>query len=391
MKALEIAGLQSHLLARPNVSGRAPAISTFSFSPLALYGACARASHLHLIDPSVASPESRITSALIREHVDNAGADFAVLKTVKRFKDHWRAHFIGTVAEGLGYLEMINDGYVWADHFENLLGGNPKATASPDYVFTGPNGIGTALVESKGSRSPVATRFKGMVRRGYKRQIEPHLGHSIGGAPATHGFSIGSHLYSSTKAEMHIHHTAVPSTLGSSGSSAAPAPLVQRGNYATAFNLAHSVALGSAIRTGDETGDIPFVRMPWRGRHWLTSYIFGGVSHGGMMSDIGGLLQSADWSFPGVAAPAYGFAIEENVAKVVLGRCLGQPELRESLSLDTLQFQDEPAGSELDREAASPSGVVFPDGLAIIGRGHLQGQTVVWDTSERRLRTRGNP
>jgi hypothetical protein len=58
------------------------------------------------------------------------------------------------------YLVMIRDGYVWADHFEQLKGGAAGVTATPDFVFSRPNDAAVALVESKGTRSARQNAFE---------------------------------------------------------------------------------------------------------------------------------------------------------------------------------------------------------------------------------------
>ena len=75
---------------------------------------------------------------LVREHVDNISVDFAVMSTADNFKDYVKSYFAGTIASALAYLEMIGDGYVWSDHFENLGGGNTSTKRTPDFVFARP-------------------------------------------------------------------------------------------------------------------------------------------------------------------------------------------------------------------------------------------------------------
>src|SRR5262245_23419041 len=89
------------------VTGRAPANLRISFSPTDLFGAGARCTHMHIINPSAATPESLIISSLVEQHVDDTSTDFAVLKTADSFKDYVKSYFAGTVAAGLAYLQMI--------------------------------------------------------------------------------------------------------------------------------------------------------------------------------------------------------------------------------------------------------------------------------------------
>ena len=84
---------------------------------------------------------------LVEQHVDDFGDDFAILASARSLKDFVKSYFVGTVAAGLAYLVMINEGYVWADHFENIGGGNPTHARKPDFAF-GMAGTGVALMES---------------------------------------------------------------------------------------------------------------------------------------------------------------------------------------------------------------------------------------------------
>ena len=176
-------------------------------------------------------------------------------------------YFSGTVAVGLAYLTMIQEGYTWSDHFENVGGGNTAVKKSPDFVFVDGKGD-TTLVESKGTRS-TSTSFNSTVREGYDDQVEPHLGYTVGTSTATHGYCIGSDLSDSSKAELNIHHTGAV-TAGTGGGSA-PGPgtsaAVQRHNYATALRLAHSESLCGQIRRGRlEDEIIPFFWFEWLGK-----------------------------------------------------------------------------------------------------------------------------
>lgn len=97
--------------------------------------------------------------ALVEQHVDYTSSDFAILKSADQFKDYVKSYFSGTIAAGLAYLAMIADGYVWADHFESIGGGNAYASQSPDFVFCHGAQGSTALVESKGTRSANSATF----------------------------------------------------------------------------------------------------------------------------------------------------------------------------------------------------------------------------------------
>lgn len=357
--------------------GRAPGFSTINFGPLDLYGAAARCSHLHVISPSVATPESYLVRSLIEQHVDDVSSDFAILPTAANFKDFVKSYFAGTVASGLAYLAMIDDGYVWSDHFENVGGGNPAVTKSPDYVFTGP-ATGTALVESKGTRGASLAAFNRTVDAGYVTQVEPHLGYTVGGVTATHGYCVGGWLTSTTKAELLVHHTGSAGSVGtgvggqSATGSQTPTAPIQRQNYATAFLLAHSQRLGQQLReTTAERFNVPFFRVKWRGLTWLTGF---------PLSRWQWWLDEEIW-FPHSPTdqPPF-FAVEEKIATSVLSSFFSYNSTDESLDIQPLSRDFRNA---LMRGEGPQVGAAFPDGLAVIRSDYkLIGQTS-WDPKRR--------
>lgn len=362
-KDLGLTTIVPHANTSSNVSGRPPSIASITFSPMELYGAAARCSHLHTINPAFVTPESRMISALLEEHVDDVSNDFAILSSADNFKDFIKSYFAGTVAAGVAYLEMIRDGYVWSDHFENLGGGSTGTKKTPDFVFAGP-GNGVALMESKGSRSATSNAFDTTVRDGYVDQVDPHLGHVVGSATATHGYCIGAYLQSTTQAELRVHHTAAPvSTSGGGAGDPASIAVVQRHNYATAFRLAHSEPLSQQLRSGDGPGEIPFLRFEWRGRKWLTTYFLAAAAN--LPGELRPLMRYL--GFIPHLGPDFGFAIEETVALAALNHFLaGTPREVGPLEMTSLSLKGEGMSGELQ------DGTVFPDGLAIVsGRADL--------------------
>jgi len=141
IKDLSVASVQPHPLSPvpAGVTGRAPVNLRISFTPTDFFGAAARCTHMHVVNPAAVTPESFIISSLVEQHVDDTSPDFAVLKTADTFKDDVKSYFAGTVAARLAYLQMIGDGYVWADHFENFAAAGAAMTArTPDFVFSRP-------------------------------------------------------------------------------------------------------------------------------------------------------------------------------------------------------------------------------------------------------------
>jgi hypothetical protein len=328
-----------------------------------------------------------MVKSLVEQHVDNTSHDFAVLTSADQFKDYVKSYFAGTIASALGYLAMIADGYVWSDHFENIKGGNPAVRRSPDFVFARPGQPDVALMESKGTRSATSGAFDATIKDGYVGQIEPHLGYSVGTATATHGYSIGSWLTSTTKAELNIHHTDAvsavpPGAPPPSGSIAA----VQQNNYATAFRLAHSEQLSQQIRSGDIPEEIPFYQFEWLGRKWLTSrMIRGWFDHGdARYKQSLDRLAYSDFFFP-YARFYPTFAVDRSCADGLLKALSGfWPE--------DAPFPIEPLPETLRKEArggeAAAAAAIFPDGLAVSYNGFsgAEGSHIaVWLRKERRF------
>lgn len=376
----------TQLVARPSaaagVIGRVPGISTINITPFELFGAAARCSHLHLVNPAIVTPESLMIARLIEPHVDDHSNDFAVLGTTNRFKDFVKSYFVGTVAAGLAYLAMTQDGYIWADHFENLGGGNTSHTKKPDFAFSGV-GTGIALMESKGSRSDSLGGLDATVADGYTHQVEPHLGHQVGGVTASHGYCIGAWLQSTTKAELRIHHTAAP-----------VAPLaprsdedlsnIQRQDFATAFALAYGPSLGAALRAGrSHVADIPFLRFQWLEREWVTGLDLDLLSRSYWPLGLWPESFSDDqWA---LFVTGRLFAVELSRAEIALERFLG--------AVDRHIRSPELTPVDVDlREAARRGeegtlGAVFPDGLALIDLTSIQSkiEPVLWNVRQRQF------
>lgn len=387
-KDLGIVKTTDHPNATAGVMGRALGVKGIHFTPLELFGAAARCSHLHFVNPALATPESLMIGALIEQYVDNVSTDFSILATAGNFKDFVKSYFVGTVASGLAYLAMIEDGYYWGDHFENVTGGNPTIKRSPDYVFTG-NGTGTALLESKGTRSAALTTFDGTVETGYLDQVEPHLGHNINGVCATHGFAIGAWMTSTTKAEMHVHHTTAITSIGPRGAAGTPSLTVQQHSYATAMGLVQGPELASQIRRG-RIEDVPAMfRFHWLERSWLMSPRW-------MMippfwdEDVHPHIRWLWSGKPGArrpegSLPFMGFAIDEQTAKSVFSR-FSQPDTLKVPPLNVEPLPEELRG-RARRDYDGRAGAVFPDGLALIGWGNRLSdpQPVRWIAEEQRF------
>jgi hypothetical protein len=348
-----------HGSSRAGVAGRTPAVTSITFTPVEFFGAAARCLHTHVINPAVVTPESLLLSALVAPHVDDVSAPFGVLGSADRFKDYARSYFAGTVAAGLAYLQMIADGYVWSDHFENLAS---VAGQTPDFVFARPGHPGVALVESKGTRRASVRGFNRIVRAGYTRQVEPHLGSTIGTAAATHGFCLGGWLTSTQQADMLIHYTAPSHTAGTSGGS--PPSTVQLNNYATAFRLAHSEELSREIRGGTIDRIVEFSTFNWVGLDFVSSPFL--VERGRKPLAMRAM---NPWE---VSA----FAVERRTAAAVLRAVSRRRTFDGALELPEMSI-DSMVSARFDR------GALFPDGFAVLSAEcQYEPKAVTWNPRE---------
>ena len=383
-KNLHISKTQGHTILQPGLIGFSPSISAINFTPLELFGAMARCHYTHLLNPHAVSWEVNHMASLLEQHVDDINIPFNLLASADTMKDFVQNYFIGTVAAGIAYLVMINDGYVWSDHWENLvpklLG---KAKKTPDFIFASPS-QGTALMESKGTRSAKTSAFDTTVSDGYVDQVQPHLGASIGGSNATHGYAIGSHLVSTTQASINIHHTRVPASVSGSGAPPGSPTAIQRHNYATAFSLAHGPNLGQQIRDGQARQPLAFFRFWWGGRSWVSN------TRPGPIIEI--LLDAGQVWLPGGPVPGqpFSFAIREDRASEALRQFLlpaGEaPALEYRVPIDGIgDGLSYSRGIEriASERGEGAEGAIFPDGFAVISATHQpKAEAVFWDGFE---------
>lgn len=357
-KELAVSKVTGHLDRRPSpVRGRAPAVERINFTPVELYGAMARCSHLHMVNADAVTAESETCRYLLSQYVDERQKHFAILKTADRLKDFSRTHLAGVVGAGIAYLQMIRDGYVWCDHFENLaLGGSQPTKKSPDFVFSRREDETVALTESKSTRGSSRPQFDGTVRRGYLEQVSPYLGMAVGTAVASHGFAIGSWMTSSTSAEIFVHHTASSSgSAGSSGEGSSDPTSVRRGNYLNAMSLLFGSDVAAAARSGRWTPvDAHFVTGRWLGREWLL-----GFAAPNRLYEYDGVAVTL-LDRPASSRSFNGFALDWAIARRFLRSLLpfgtGPNPLIELPEID----------ARLIAEASRSEGAIFPDGFAVI-------------------------
>ncbi|NTG29981.1 hypothetical protein G6L08_22800 [Agrobacterium rhizogenes] len=359
-KSLQTSLVTAHADARPTpVRGRAPAVREITFTPSELFGAMARCSHLHVVDPTVVSHESEIYRNLVGQHVDEDKAPFAILATADRLKDYSARHMTGVVGDGLAYLQMVRDGYEWFDHFENLpITGSSGTTRSPDFVFSRRDDRTVALSESKATRGSSREKFNRTVSKAYSEQVSPYLGLKLGSSIVSHGFAIGSYMTSNVRAELLIHHTSSDGSEDSRDYDGDPSS-VRKGNYLNIISLLFGADASTLARSG--SWSVRDRRLPttrWLGRDWLIGY----------QNRYGAYLWPEEeflyWFrrpyLPPRFVGASRFALDLEVAKAVF-RALEQPEAAAGL-LDNIPEM----GSDLIEDARQSGGAVFPDGFAVL-------------------------
>jgi hypothetical protein len=105
------------------------------------------------------------------------------------YKDFVGAGQKGLIGASLAYLDLMDRGYTWVAHWEDLV---PKLTTSahPDFIFT--DGRGVCIADAKGSGAP---KFGDAVKFAWKRQILPNLNSLAAiGLTTTKGYVIGTHI-----------------------------------------------------------------------------------------------------------------------------------------------------------------------------------------------------
>lgn len=385
-KNLSVQSVTPHITPKVDaVRGRAPNVLAMSFTPQELYGAMARCSHLHSISPDAVTFESEGCRHLISQHVDDLADDFFIMTSAKRLKDFSRTHMVGVVGAGLAYLQMVRDGYVWCDHFENLpLTGLAQTRKSPDFVFNRPGEDDVALTESKATHGTSRKAFQATVTRGYHDQVSPYFGMKVGGSLASHGFSIGSWMTSPTRAELLVDHTAVTTAPNPPGDLGNPIA-IRRGNYLTVLSLMFGPSIASAARAGTWLiSDAGLLTTTWLGRQWLLGFPPPYLGSRFWAGEYRELSIYIDWT----AWPLLNeFALELHVAEAVF-RSLSIPDSHDEL-LSGIEVMSE----DLMARAKEAGGAVFPDGLAVLGKQEMIEPVKIsyWDPQAGEIKERSFP
>jgi hypothetical protein len=370
-KSLRTSKVTAHRDARPEpVRGRAPGTRSITFTPAELYGAMARCSHLHVIDPSIVTQESEIYRNLVSQHVSEDRTDFAILATADRLKDYSARHMTGVVGDGLAYLQMIRDGYEWFDHFENLpLTGSSGTARSPDFVFSRRDDLSVAISESKATRGSSKERFGQTVSKAYTEQVSPYLGLKLGSSVASHGFAIGSYLTSNVRGELFIHHTETVDNPSRSDGGGDPSA-VRRGNYINILSLLMGPEASRSMRLGSwSVRDRTVLTTRWLGREWLLGYR--GRYGDYLWDDIDEFFWLRKRRLPWRAASFLPFALDLEVATIAF-RALEWPEQERELLNNIPEMP-----ASLAEEAKRAGGAIFPDGFAVLADDPLPERIVI--------------
>lgn len=286
---------------------------------------------------------------------------------------------MGVVGGGIAYLQMIRDGYVWCDHFENLpLSGSAPTKRSPDFVFSRPGRADVAIAESKATHGTTLKSFTGRVGKGYLEQVEPYLGMTLGGAPASHGFTIGSWMTSPTGAQLVIDHTAVPSGPTPLGTDPGDATAIKRGNYLTVCALMFGADAAYGARVGVwPTSKTAFIVAGWLGREWVVGS-YDNFHRTAVLTKNTNL--DKEVPKPSVL-PTNLFALERGIADLVFDSLASSEDGANPLA------EVRPIDENLQTSAQRSGGAIFPDGFAVIGKAEdLENvQILIWNPTTKRI------
>ncbi|TBE37943.1 hypothetical protein [Rhizobium leguminosarum] len=342
------------------IRGRAPGSTELSFTPAELFGAMAQCSSRARMDQRAARAQVAFCKHLIAQHVDDINDRFALLNSARDLKDYVRKAMTGLVGDGIAYLQMVRDGYRWVDHFEgHVVHGKKPTGRSPDFIFSRSNDLYVALAESKATKGTSKGAFNERVEDGYKGQVEPYLGRKIGSWIASHGFAVGSWMTSVKRAEIFVHHTALPDPESSDG----PDPKegsdptgVRFGSYCGVITLLFGPEIGEAARSRLwGPSEQMFSTVEWLGRTWILGEE---VDAEAIVTDgHGKVVFKGTWSLW-----FNGLAIDLETAKRVFAYI--EAEEPEARMLENIPEFD----AELIEAAKESGAAIFPDGFAVLGR-----------------------
>jgi hypothetical protein len=267
-----------------------PARSSLSFNPIALAAAIARTATTW-DDAPVALLDGLQQSALIElETLLQDGSAFALESHFKFLADTAGSQFAAKVGAGIAHLYMDALGYAWRANAACLSSSlDPHA----DFIYDGGNvsGHGVVLAEAHGSFAKDASGAKiaNAARRKYAKQVKPFIAKPSPFGDIIHGYSIafgskptaaGSFLaVSETRITKPRGRKTPPPGVSQAAAPAegAPAPM------ALATHRSNFLLLGAPevtswidwLRSPDGVApdryDIPFVRLEYAGRAYITA------------------------------------------------------------------------------------------------------------------------
>ena len=82
-KDISTTSVKPHTSNAAGIIGRPPSIQSFNFKPAEFFGAGARCSFTHLVNPTL----SEMVKYLVREHIDDSKKDFAIQSSADDLKD----------------------------------------------------------------------------------------------------------------------------------------------------------------------------------------------------------------------------------------------------------------------------------------------------------------
>ncbi|GLS42697.1 hypothetical protein [Methylobacterium brachythecii] len=238
---------------RTPITGYAPPSppSTIDFVPSALFASMAKCAAIRRVAPAVSAALVTSSAALLGNLVDDAGSSFDLSSDFEAIADFERTGLTGRLGGGFADLCMAKMGYAWLDLSSELLPG--LAGRLGDFIYDGPatGGHGVVLAEAKATNASSVTAgdVKGIADRGYRNQVDPHVGAVTvpGAGKIFHGYAVCLGAAPGVRGGLgHIVETAVATSPGGSGGTPAGggSPVATTvgarlaiANYRAVFNL----------------------------------------------------------------------------------------------------------------------------------------------------------
>jgi hypothetical protein len=267
-----------------------PAQSSLSFNPIALAAAIARTATTR-DDAPIALLDGLQQSALIElETLLQDGSAFALASHFKFLADTAGSQFAAKVGAGIAHLYMEALGYAWRANAACLSSSlDPHA----DFIYDGGNvsGHGVVLAEAHGSfaKDTNGARVANAAKRKYTKQVKPFIAKPSPFGNIIHGYSIAfGSKPTATGSFLAVSETRISKPRGKKapppGVSQLAAPVEDApAPMALATHRSNFLLLGAPevtswidwLRSPDGVApdryDIPFVRLQYAGRTYITA------------------------------------------------------------------------------------------------------------------------